>query len=225
MGRNRWTTRLTVEECYSIEIGQLVRAGAFAADPAILSSITIDDSSGQRIWGITFRIFPDRTGATAAHFYHTVESTLSSPAWIQQQIVQIVTSQCNFGGIRRWFRCSLLRNGYPCKRRVRVLFATPHEKLLGCRECHGLTYESAQTHDKRIDKLLKLPLEEFNQALTTGTLRQRLLALQASTERFRRMQRWAIPGHINTPRSMRNGAIGPRPSNGSRRRGGCGTPG
>jgi hypothetical protein len=195
MGRNRWTSRLTVEECHSIEIGALVRAGAFVAHPATLSSITIDDNSGQRIWGITFRIFPDRTGATAVHFYHPVASTLSSPEWIQQQIVQITSTKCNFGGFRRWFKCSIVRDGYLCKRRTRTLYATPYEKLLGCRQCHNLTYESAQTHDKRIDQLSKLSLQDFNRVLATGTLRQRLLAFQASTERLKRMQRWVTRMH------------------------------
>ena len=29
MGRKRWTDRLTVEECFAFDIGNLVRAGAF----------------------------------------------------------------------------------------------------------------------------------------------------------------------------------------------------
>jgi hypothetical protein len=111
MGRNRWTNRLTVEECRSIDIGQLVRAGAFNADPQTLSSITSKDLAGKPVWQLTFRIFPDRTGATAVHFYHPVVASSGSPAWIQQQIVQITTTKCNFGGFRRWFKCSLITNG------------------------------------------------------------------------------------------------------------------
>lgn len=192
MGRRRWTNRLTTEECHALDIGDLVRAGAFEADPRILCTSTWNDSAGMPIWSVTFRVFPDRTGALAAHFYHSIPSTLSSPAWIQQQIVQITTTKCHFGGLRRWFRCSLIRDGYPCKRRVRVLYSTPREKLFGCRQCHNLTYRSAQTHDKRIDWLLKLPSEEFNTALATGTLRQRLLAVRASTARLQRMQKKAL---------------------------------
>lgn len=191
MGRSRWTTRLTVEECYALDIGQLVRAGAFEADPRTLCSSIWNDSAGTTISSITFRLFPDRTGALAAHFYHSIPSTLSSPAWIQQQIVQITTTKCNFGGLRRWFRCSLIRDGYPCKRRARTLYSTPREKLFGCRQCHNLTYRSAQTHDKRVDWLLELSSEEFNTALATGTLRQRLLAARASTARLQRMQKKA----------------------------------
>jgi hypothetical protein len=191
MGRRPWTTRLTVEECHSVDIAQLVRADAFKADPQTLSSVTSNDSHGKLVWGVTFRIFPDRSGAMAIHFYHPIQACSGNPAWIRQQIVQITTTKCNFGGVRRWFKCSLVKDGHLCKRRVRTLYSTPREQLFGCRECHNLTYRSAQTHDKRIGLLLKLPIEQFNKALATGTLRQRLLAVRASTARLLRMQRTA----------------------------------
>jgi hypothetical protein len=192
MGRRRWTARLTVEECYPLEIGELVRAGAFEeAERGIPCSYTWNDSLGNPISSIKFRVFPDQTGALAVHLYHRVPATLSVPERIQHQSVQITTTKCHFGGLRRWFRCSLIRGGYPCKRRVRTLYSTPREKLFGCRQCHNLTHRSAQEHDKRIDWLLKLPTEEFIRALTTGTLRQRLLAVRASTTRLVRMQRTA----------------------------------
>jgi hypothetical protein len=181
MGRRRWTTRLTVEECYALDIGQLGRAGVFDADPRSLCAFTWNDSGGKPISSVTFRVFPDRTGTLAVHFYHPVQTTPSSPAWIQQQIVQITTTKCHFGGMRRWFRCSLIRDGYPCKRRVKILYLTPREIMFGCRKCRNLTHQSAQTHDKRVDRLLKLPVNEFSQILETGTKQQKLLAVRAST--------------------------------------------
>ena len=191
MGRKRWTDRLTVEECFAFDIGNLVRDGAFEAERGVTCSYAWNDGFGSPISSIKFRVFPDQTGALAVHFYHRVASTISGSARIQHQIAQITTTACHFGGMRHWFLCSLIRDGYPCKRRVRVLYSTPHERLFGCRKCHDLTYESAQKHDKRIDWLLKLPFEEFNKALATGTLRQRLLAVRASTARLLRMQREA----------------------------------
>ena len=191
MGRRRWTTRLTVEECIALEIGELVRAGVFEVAPGTRCSTTWNDSTGMPISSISFRVSPDKAGTLAIHFDHQVASTISGPARIQRQIVQITTTACNFGGIRYWFRCSLIRDGYPCKRRVRTLYSTPRERLFGCRKCHDLTYESAQKHDKRIDWLLKQPAEEFIRALSTGTLRQRLLAVRASTKLFERLARKA----------------------------------
>jgi hypothetical protein len=207
MGRQRWTTRLTVEECYALDIGQLVRAGVFDADPRSLCAFTWKNSAGMPISSVTFRVFPDRTGALAVHFYHPIIATLSDAAWIQQQIVQLTTTKCNFGGVRRWFRCSLIKDGYPCKRRVRCLYATPHEKLFGCRQCHNLTYRTAQTHDQRIDSLLKLPAAKFSQILETGTNRQKLLAIRASTALLLRMQkkgrRFRNPRRSSTAQAVR----------------------
>ena len=191
MGRQRWTTRLTVEECYAVEIGNLVRAGAFEAERGVTCSYVWNDGLGNPISSIKFRAFPDNTGALAIHFYHRVPATLSTPARIQHQIAQITTTACHFGGTRHWFLCSLIRDGYPCKRRVRILYSTPREKLFGCRKCHDLTYESTQQHDKRVDWLLKQPAEEFIRALSTGTLRQRLLASRASTKLLQRLARKA----------------------------------
>jgi hypothetical protein len=207
MGRRRWTTRLTVEQCCAFDIRQLVRAGVFDADPRSLCAFTWNDSAGKPISRVTFRVFPDRTGALAVHFYHPMLATLSDPAWIQQQIVQITTTKCNFGGVRRWFRCSHVKqDGYPCKKRVRALYATPREKLFGCRECHNLAYESTQRHDKRIDWLLELPAAEFNQFLENGTYRQKLLAIRASTALLLRMQKKARRFR-NRPRSCTRQAV------------------
>jgi len=209
MGRKRWTDRLTVEECLAFDIGNLVRAGAFDAERGVPCYTTWTDSVGNPIWSIKFRVFPDRTGALAVHFYHRVAATPSAPERILHQTVQITTTDCNFGGIRRWFKCAMVKDGYLCKRRVRVLYSTPRERLFGCRECHYLTYESAQKHDKRIDWLLKLPIEEFSKHLATGSLRQRLLAVRASTTRLLRMQKKVQRLRKKSP-NLHAQAVGPR---------------
>lgn len=60
--------------------------------------------------------------------------------------VQLVTTACNYGGFRWWFLCPLIRNGYPCQRRVGVLYVAG--KYAGCRYCYDLTYESCQDSHK-----------------------------------------------------------------------------
>ena len=57
MGRRRWTTRLTVEECYALEIRQLVRAGVFDADPRSLCAVTWNDSADTPISSALFGFF------------------------------------------------------------------------------------------------------------------------------------------------------------------------
>ncbi len=52
----------------------------------------------------------------------------------------LVTTRCHFGGSRYWFRCSLVKNGVPCNRRVGVLYMDGD--YFGCRHCHNLAYKS-----------------------------------------------------------------------------------
>ena len=192
MGRRRWTTRLTVESCLAMEIGDLVRAGAFEVEPGTRCSTTWNENAGVPISSITFRVLPNSSGALALHFDHQVPATSCTPARIQRQIVRLAVTACHFGGIRFWFRCPMIRGNYPCKRRVRILYSTPRERMFGCRQCHDLTHQTAQEHDKRIDRLLKLPAAEFSQILETGTYRQKLLAVRASTVLLLRMRKKAL---------------------------------
>ncbi len=52
--------------------------------------------------------------------------------------VLMVTTVCNFGGVRYWFLCPLNN----CGRRVAKLYKPPGGKYFGCRHCHDLSYES-----------------------------------------------------------------------------------
>lgn len=54
--------------------------------------------------------------------------------------VRMVTDCPNFGGLRYWFLCP------KCGRRVRYLYS---RRLFLCRQCHGLTYATAQAGRKK----------------------------------------------------------------------------
>ena len=56
-----------------------------------------------------------------------------------------------------FFVCPLVVRGSPCERRVGKLYLPPGGRYFGCRLCYDLTYESDQTHDKRVDALRKNP--------------------------------------------------------------------
>ena len=117
-----------------------VRYSATRSSPCIRGctgtrcSTAWNDNVGVPISSITFRVLPDYSGALAIHFDHQLPATSCMPARIQRQIVPITTTKGNFGGVRRWFRCSIIKGGYPCKRRVRTLYSTPREKMFGCRQ-------------------------------------------------------------------------------------------
>lgn len=54
--------------------------------------------------------------------------------------IELTTTECNFGGVRYWFRCPLIRNGYECNNRVGVLYQA--DKYFGCRNCADISYQS-----------------------------------------------------------------------------------
>ncbi len=54
--------------------------------------------------------------------------------------VQLVSTPCNYGGVRWWFICPLTRNGIYCGKRVGFLYKS--RVYFGCRHCYNLTYAS-----------------------------------------------------------------------------------
>ncbi len=50
--------------------------------------------------------------------------------------VSLVTTPCNFGGVRYWFGCRT------CGRRVGVLYLAPGDVHFRCRHCNNLSYHS-----------------------------------------------------------------------------------
>ena len=59
--------------------------------------------------------------------------------------ISLVSSPCNYGGKRYWFKCPLSKNGTFCGRRVGVLFLIG--KHFGCRHCGEIAY-SAQNDSR-----------------------------------------------------------------------------
>jgi hypothetical protein len=95
--------------------------------------------------------------------------------WIKiEHSYPLVTTQCNYGGTRFWFECSVYTNGLYCGNRVAKLYLAPNGKYFACRHCYQLSYASRKeprsgiagsfvkvlTLEKRVDamyKKLKIP--------------------------------------------------------------------
>jgi hypothetical protein len=86
-------------------------------------------------------------------------------------------TSCN-GGKRRWLLCP------GCHRRVGKLYRPSNEVVFACRQCHQLTYRSAQCHDARLDRLLKVPLEVLQQTIAFPKHHIALLGIKATYIRF-----------------------------------------
>lgn len=101
-------------------------------------------------------------------------------------VIPIDRTPCTYGGFRNWFRCPLMKNGVPCGRRVKKLYAA--HTYLGCRHCYELTYRSAREHDKRLSELINDPQKEIAM-LNNPSFRTQILALRAYFDRKLKLER------------------------------------
>jgi hypothetical protein len=64
-----------------------------------------------------------------------------------RQPIRLQPTPTQFDGLRWWFTCPLFvsgASGAVCGRRAGKLYLPPCERYFGCRQCHNLTYRSAQ---------------------------------------------------------------------------------
>jgi hypothetical protein len=62
--------------------------------------------------------------------------------------------------------------------------------LFACRQCHQLTYRSAQCHDARLDRLLKASEEVRQQMIASPNHKLALLGIKATFIRFRLIDKY-----------------------------------
>ena len=98
--------------------------------------------------------------------------------------IHLQTTRPYVGGVHWWFTCPLLRLEGACNCRVSKLYLPPGSRYYGCRHCYGLTYQSCQESDKRVNFLRKHP--EALMALFEGDVKdlptpRLLLGLKAVT--------------------------------------------
>lgn len=73
--------------------------------------------------------------------------------------IPLVSTSCNYGGKRYWFKCPLSKNGVFCGRRVGVLFLIG--KHFGCRHCGEIAYsQQNQTRPYRDSAVTYPDIEE-----------------------------------------------------------------
>ncbi len=103
--------------------------------------------------------------------------------------VSLVTTPCNFGGVRYWFGCPL------CGRRVGVLYMAPGDTKFYCRHCNNLSYHSRNRctmaafgdTSRQIDKLRS----EIKRWSYRGRPTRKVRRLQA-LERKMRILSWSV---------------------------------
>lgn len=137
-GSGRPAERVTTEECLSLNINLLRRAGYL--EPFVCGGWQWT-GGGERIAWIRLRAEP---GRLVLLFRCDAEDF--------EQPVAIVWTRCHFGGSRPWFSCSR------CTRRCAKLYVPAGARYFLCRHCYGLGYESRreQPHYRALRRARKL---------------------------------------------------------------------
>jgi hypothetical protein len=147
----RWRSHdkgITVEECLVLSMADLVRQQFV---------VPRGWTSGSLSW--------KRTGEAEPFATIGFEADISaSCAWMRLHYtangnpvdyrVRLTSTRPNFGGVRWWFVCPLVRADGGPPRRVAKLYLPPGQVYFGSREAHGLTYTSCQeSHDRLFRKI------------------------------------------------------------------------
>lgn len=90
--------------------------------------------------GIGFNITKSPEEGCKINFKYTNTDRETGEKKSMDYSFDLISTPCNLGGERYWFRCGLYSNGVYCGRRVGTLYVGG--KYLGCRHCYNLTYMS-----------------------------------------------------------------------------------
>ena len=139
------TPKTCVEECYSLNVDQLRKAGIIPHWGTWCNKAhgwVWKSSSGERLASVGLEVRALNDDARSLTVRYSVNG---EPVELE---VWLDSTPQHFGGSRWWFTCPLLLRGVPCRRRVGRLYLPPGGRYFGCRHCYDLTYESAQEAHK-----------------------------------------------------------------------------
>lgn len=119
-GRPAWHTK--AEHCRKLDARRWAREGILQAGQGG-GWVWTDAETGERLASIGY--------AVASNAVTLIYTMSDSP---MRQHVPILTTECNFGGVRYWFGCPR------CGRRVAVLYL--RARGFACRGCNRITYAS-----------------------------------------------------------------------------------
>lgn len=162
MGREPWTSRLTVEEC-PIQLSAVAfnRSGVFRL-PAGASFTVSCLSNGSSLGSLRVEMRADWGGP-----YLFVGADWRGPRLFMGdgQMIRLTTTRPHWGGERFWFRCE-------CGRRAGHLYLPIGETVFRCRPCYELTYQSAQEHNTRAQREREL-IDYCRQLMASAEARAR----------------------------------------------------
>ena len=107
MGRDPWSNRKTVEECKSLDIFWLKRHGYLCGFAGGI--ISWKNAFGEVTSSISIQVFVDNSdpGGNYIRMFYTQTDGFTGEKTELDYKNPLVTTPCNFGGVRYWFICSL----------------------------------------------------------------------------------------------------------------------
>jgi len=134
-------SKLRKEDCRSFSIFDLKKWNYLNGDNWRSGNIIWTNSSGDKN---TIGIVANLINKEDRH----IELNYKTKGYWEEEWEQIkskiplITTRCNYGGDRYWFRCMASRNGVFCGRRVATLYKGGNCNYFACRHCYNLTYQS-----------------------------------------------------------------------------------
>jgi hypothetical protein len=170
MGRQKWTNRLTVEECpILLCMNAFYRGGLFDVPPGSPMMVTWPGIEG---WSPTTRMECYLAHSGSSGLRIVIPDQLARPGFsFEAQSIRLTRTRPHLGGERYWFLCD-------CARRAGRIYLPPGQRIFRCRRCYYLTYRSAQTHDQREYDLAR-DMSQWSATLHSEKVGQRLMAIGA----------------------------------------------
>lgn len=138
--------RTRVDECWSLDLSDLRRYGAFGGPPEKIHSVTWPDYHPNEPLTVYYRRADDDSGPIGFGFCYRLPG-IPEPVGFP---VLLDWTPCNYGSRRPWFLCPWSPQG---RRRCRILYLPPGARIFACRECCELTYRSRQKHRNKFEAL------------------------------------------------------------------------
>ena len=135
MGRYYFDTKTTVEQATQLSIFKLKEFGLLCGYAATTLKWTWRLSGRENSIGI--RVDIEGTEPYVKVNYTTTDRSTNEKTDYDYKI-SLTTTSCNFGGVRYWFICPLIKNSVQFGRRTGTLYLASGGKYFGCRQCYDL---------------------------------------------------------------------------------------
>lgn len=168
-GRDRYATTPTVEECRSLDIDKFTESvkhpgyggPVYWGDPddpeASIKMLMLSDDhltalkEGGTLETASVEDAPDPVNGpddrtAAVYLTYTITHPRTDESRDVSSLVSLEYTDCNFGGVRPWFRCP------SCGDRRRKLYQPPQQDKFACRGCYGLGYRSSRTSGMDLER-------------------------------------------------------------------------